>query len=65
MFGRTLANITAKTGRSETATRELLARGNPAGRIATAAEVAQAIVDLILGSMTGQTVIIPRLSASA
>ena len=64
MFGRTLANITAKTGRSETATRELLARGNPAGRIATAAEVADAIVDLVLGSMTGETVIVPRLSAS-
>jgi NAD(P)-dependent dehydrogenase (short-subunit alcohol dehydrogenase family) len=64
MFGRTLANITAKTGRSETATRELLARGNPAGRIATAAEVAEAIVELVLGSTTGETVIVPRLSAS-
>jgi NAD(P)-dependent dehydrogenase (short-subunit alcohol dehydrogenase family) len=60
MFGRTLANITAKTGRSEAETRELLARGNPAGRIATAEEVAEAIVDLILGSLTAETVVIPR-----
>ncbi|HEY6325649.1 MAG TPA: SDR family NAD(P)-dependent oxidoreductase [Candidatus Cybelea sp.] len=60
MFGRTLANITAKTGRSEAETRELLALGNPAGRIAAADEVAEAIVDLVLGSVTGQTVIIPR-----
>jgi 3-hydroxybutyrate dehydrogenase len=60
MFGRTLANITAKTGRSEAETRELLARGNPAGRIATAEEVAEAIVDLVLGPLTGEMVIIPR-----
>lgn len=60
MLGRTLANITQKTGRSEAETRELLARGNPAGRIATAEEVAQAIVDLAAGTENGEILIIPR-----
>ncbi|HVR45977.1 MAG TPA: SDR family oxidoreductase [Candidatus Binatia bacterium] len=60
MLGRTLANITQKTGRSEAETRELLARGNPAGRIATAEEVALAIVDLAAGIENGEILIIPR-----
>jgi NAD(P)-dependent dehydrogenase (short-subunit alcohol dehydrogenase family) len=60
MLGRTLANITARTGRSEEDTRDLLARGNPAGRIATTEEVAEAIVELALGSVTGETIVIPR-----
>ncbi len=59
MFGRTLANITAKTGRTAEETRELLARGNPAGRIATADEVAEAIVELATGTHTGEIVVVP------
>ncbi len=62
MLGRTLGNIAAKTGRSEPETRELLARGNPAGRIATADEVAEAIVELITGTQTGTIVVVPRPS---
>jgi NAD(P)-dependent dehydrogenase (short-subunit alcohol dehydrogenase family) len=59
MLGRTLANIVAKTGRSQDRTRELLASGNPGGRIATPDEVAQAVLDLATGSKTGLTVVIP------
>jgi NAD(P)-dependent dehydrogenase (short-subunit alcohol dehydrogenase family) len=59
MLGRTLANIVAKTGRSERDTRQLLARGNPEGRIATAEEVAEAIVALATGSQTGLAVVVP------
>jgi NAD(P)-dependent dehydrogenase (short-subunit alcohol dehydrogenase family) len=59
MLGRTLANILARTGRNEAETRELLARGNPGGRIATADEVAEAIVTLVAGTATGRTVVIP------
>ncbi len=62
MLGRTLANITEKTGRGDEETRELLARGNPGGRIATAEEVAEVIVDLALGTQTGAVVVVPRES---
>ncbi len=56
---RAVENITAKTGRSEEATLELLARGNPEGRIATVEEVAQAVLELIEGSATGQAIVVP------
>ncbi len=62
MMHRAIERITTRTGRSEEATRELMARGNPEGRIATVEEVAQAAVDLIAGSQTGLTVTIPRAS---
>jgi NAD(P)-dependent dehydrogenase (short-subunit alcohol dehydrogenase family) len=64
MLGRTLANIMAKTGRKEDETRELLARSNPAGRIATAHEVAEAILELVTGSLTGEAIVIPRTLSS-
>ena len=60
MLGRTLANITRKTGRGDAETRELLARGNPGGRFAAAQEVAEAIVELASGAETGLTLVIPR-----
>lgn len=56
---RTVANITAKTGKSEAETRELLARDNPEGRFATADEVAEAVLSLIDGTQNGVAVIIP------
>jgi NAD(P)-dependent dehydrogenase (short-subunit alcohol dehydrogenase family) len=59
MMQRAIANITARTGRSETATRELMAQGNPGGRIATAEEVAFAVLSLIDGSQSGVAVVIP------
>jgi NAD(P)-dependent dehydrogenase (short-subunit alcohol dehydrogenase family) len=59
MMQRAIAKITARTGRSETETRELMARGNPGGRVASADEVALAVLDLIDGSRTGAAVVIP------
>ena len=50
---RAIANITARTGRSVEAARELLASGNPEGRIATVDEVAEAVLELINGTKTG------------
>ncbi len=59
MMHRAIAKITARTGRSEAAARELMAQGNPEGRIATAGEVAQAVLDLVEGSRTGVAVVVP------
>ncbi|MFZ0032827.1 MAG: SDR family oxidoreductase, partial [Candidatus Cybelea sp.] len=59
MIVRAIANITARTGRSEKAARELLASGNPEGRIATVHEVAEAVLDLINGTQTGVARVIP------
>jgi 2-hydroxycyclohexanecarboxyl-CoA dehydrogenase len=59
MMQRAIVNITTRTGRSEPATRELLARGNPEGRIATSQEVARAVLDLIEGSRNGAAIVIP------
>jgi NAD(P)-dependent dehydrogenase (short-subunit alcohol dehydrogenase family) len=58
---RAVENITQRTGRSEEATRELLAQSNPQGRIATAGEVAQAVLDLIEGARNGVALVIPGL----
>jgi NAD(P)-dependent dehydrogenase (short-subunit alcohol dehydrogenase family) len=59
---RAVENITAKTGRSEAATRELLARNNPDGRIATVEEVAEGVLRLIAGFDTGIALIVPESS---
>jgi NAD(P)-dependent dehydrogenase (short-subunit alcohol dehydrogenase family) len=59
MMRAAIANITARTGRSEAETRELMAQGNPEGRIATSEEVAQAAIDLIEESRSGLAVVIP------
>ena len=60
MMQRAIANITARTQKSEAEARELLAEGNPGGRIATAEEVALAVLELIEGAQTGAAVVIPR-----
>jgi NAD(P)-dependent dehydrogenase (short-subunit alcohol dehydrogenase family) len=60
MMDRTIANITARTGKTERETRELLARSNPGGRIATAEEVALEVLELIEGAQTGAAIVIPR-----
>ncbi len=62
MMGRAIANIVSKTGRSEATTRELMAKGNPEGRIASVAEVAGAVLDCINGTQTGEALVIPAPS---
>lgn len=59
MMHRAIENITSRTGRSAETTRELMARGNPAGRIASVEEVAYAVLDLINGTRTGIALIVP------
>lgn len=59
MMHRAVANITTKTGRSRAEALELMAQGNPEGRIATVEEVAQAALDLIDGSDTGVALVVP------
>jgi NAD(P)-dependent dehydrogenase (short-subunit alcohol dehydrogenase family) len=63
MMRNAIANITTRTGRSEEATRRLMAQGNPEGRIATVEEVAQAVLSLIEGSESGETIVIPGASS--
>ncbi len=65
MMDRAIENITSRTGRTEAATRELMSRGNPAGRIATVDEVAQAVLDVINGTSTGIAVVVPGNDLSA
>jgi NAD(P)-dependent dehydrogenase (short-subunit alcohol dehydrogenase family) len=64
MMERAIANITAKTGRDEAATRELMAQGNPQGRIATTDEVACGVLDLVKGSATGLAIVVPAPMSS-
>jgi NAD(P)-dependent dehydrogenase (short-subunit alcohol dehydrogenase family) len=59
ILDRTIANITAKTGKTESETREILARDNPEGRFATAGEVSEAVLSLIEGTQNGVAVVIP------
>ena len=63
MMDRAIENITSRTGRTQAATRELMARGNPAGRIATVDEVARAVLDLINGTSTGIALVVPSDAA--
>jgi NAD(P)-dependent dehydrogenase (short-subunit alcohol dehydrogenase family) len=51
-----VANIRAKTGRSEAEARAELARLNPSGRLIQPGEVAQAVLDLVLGDILGEAV---------
>jgi NAD(P)-dependent dehydrogenase (short-subunit alcohol dehydrogenase family) len=63
MMGRAIDNIVRRTGRSEDETRALLARDNPGGRIATAEEVANAVLDLVNGTETGLAIVVPKVSS--
>ncbi|HYL28214.1 MAG TPA: SDR family oxidoreductase, partial [Candidatus Nitrosotalea sp.] len=56
---RAIANIAARTGRDEEAARAIMAQSNPEGRIATAQEVAEGVLDLIEGSRNGVALVIP------
>jgi NAD(P)-dependent dehydrogenase (short-subunit alcohol dehydrogenase family) len=58
-----VANIRTKTGRSEAATRELLAQNNPEGRIASVEEVAAGVMRIIEGSQTGAAIVVPGFSS--
>jgi NAD(P)-dependent dehydrogenase (short-subunit alcohol dehydrogenase family) len=51
-----VANIQARTGRSEAAAREELARLNPSGRLIAPGEVADAVVALVLSDRNGEAV---------
>jgi 3-hydroxybutyrate dehydrogenase len=54
-----VANIMARTGRNEEATRAQLAQSNPQGRIASVDEVVWGVAQLIEGSSTGTALIVP------
>jgi NAD(P)-dependent dehydrogenase (short-subunit alcohol dehydrogenase family) len=56
MTVESVANIQAKTGRSEAEARGELARLNPSGRLITPREVAKAALDLILSDRNGEAV---------
>jgi NAD(P)-dependent dehydrogenase (short-subunit alcohol dehydrogenase family) len=56
MTARSVANITAKTGRSADEARAELARLNPSGRLVAAEEVAAAAVALVLSDRNGEAV---------
>jgi NAD(P)-dependent dehydrogenase (short-subunit alcohol dehydrogenase family) len=56
MTVQSIANITAKTGRSPEEARAELARLNPSGRLIAPEEVAAAVLDLILSDRNGEAV---------
>jgi NAD(P)-dependent dehydrogenase (short-subunit alcohol dehydrogenase family) len=56
MTARSIANITAKTGRSAEEARAELARLNPSGRLIAPEEVAAAVLDLALSERNGEAV---------
>lgn len=53
---QSVANITAKTGRSEAEARAGLAAMNPSGRLITPDEVAALVLELVLSSRSGEAV---------
>jgi len=56
MTVQSVANITAKTGRSEDEARGELARLNPSGRLISPQEVAAEVLDLVLSTRNGEAV---------
>jgi NAD(P)-dependent dehydrogenase (short-subunit alcohol dehydrogenase family) len=56
MTVQSVANITAKTGRSAEAARAELARLNPSGRLIAPAEVAAVVLDLVGSDRNGEAV---------
>ncbi len=59
LMQRAVENIVSRTGRTEAEARELMAQGNPQGRMATVDEVAQAVLDLIEGPHNGVALVLP------
>jgi len=59
MLELAIGNITAKTGKSEEEARKQLAQMNPGGRIATANEVADAVVELCESDRSGEELVLP------
>jgi NAD(P)-dependent dehydrogenase (short-subunit alcohol dehydrogenase family) len=56
MTDQTLANISARTGRSDEEARAELAKLNPSGRLISPKEVAAAVLDLVLSTRNGEAV---------
>jgi len=56
MTVQSAANISAKTGRSDEEARAQLAKLNPSGRLISPAEVAAAVLDLVLSTRNGEAV---------
>ena len=54
-----MANVVAKTGKTEAEALGLMAKSNPEGRIATVEEVAAAVMELVNASENGLTVVVP------
>ena len=54
-----VANVVAKTGKTEAEALGLMAKSNPEGRIATVEEVAAAVMELVNASENGLTVVVP------
>jgi 3-hydroxybutyrate dehydrogenase len=63
MMRQAIANITRLTGASEEHARGRLAESNPEGRIATAEEVAEGVVDLIVSARNGVALVVPGFVA--
>jgi 3-hydroxybutyrate dehydrogenase len=64
MMRQAIANITRLTGVSEDDARGRLAQSNPEGRIATAEEVAQGVVELIGSSRNGVALVVPGFAVA-
>jgi NAD(P)-dependent dehydrogenase (short-subunit alcohol dehydrogenase family) len=56
MTDRSIATITSKTGRSDDEARAELARLNPSGRLISAHEVAEVVLDLVCSDRNGEAV---------
>jgi 3-hydroxybutyrate dehydrogenase len=64
MMRQAIATITRVTGATQDAARERLAHQNPQGRIATAEEVAQGVLDLASAEQTGVALIVPGFATA-